>query len=633
MRYTHSKAFRTSRIVLVAPDPHLLQLFTREHPDLDLATVTTATELQTALDERPDLVVVDLEDPKLAQVLADEANPRTVVTTRAGTRTGAEFDAVLHRPYTPRDVRRVVRGALGLRTDPVLDPARWLDVSRRSLPWLRIAAAIGAVAATASHRPGLAASVLLTVLVVTLAERASQLRPWLAAAVDVVTAAVAIGATGGPSSGFVAFGFTVAARAGFKLQPSRAVLAGLALSLGSIGSWVPGPDPAVSASQLASFATVFPTLALTIAFARRLWPSADTAPVGLLAEANRAFRGLQRVAVQAPGLLSTSGVAASALEGLHRLPGVLGAIVALEEDGRLYEVAADGLLDHDPVILDAARTVRVFARKELPASVRRAAPPEAQWSTVPLRVDGRITGALLVAYGGRPSRRTRAAVADLAVGTALALENARVFDRLRGLAADEERVQLAAALHRGPAQTLTHVQLELDLAALQPPEPEDLARLAASVRHAQGELRAAMARLRATAGAVGLAGALRDHCRDLAAITRPAIHVDAQPVPRLGAGRERALFALVRDVVDQALRSPGTERIDAGLSASADTVLVLVENRGGDTSRLNHPAGGLGLPYLRSQATALGATVDLFAGAGSGYRVAVTCPIEVEVGA
>ncbi|MDP8927431.1 MAG: hypothetical protein M3O70_02340 [Actinomycetota bacterium] len=633
MRYTRSRPSRPARVVLVDPDPHLLQLFSREHPDLNVETVETLEELQSALDGHADLVVVDLEDPLLAHVLADGAHPRTVVTARAGIRTGAEFDGVLHRPYTARDVRRTIRGMLGLPTEPVFDPARWLDVARRSLPWLRVAAAAGAVAATAAQEPALAAWVLLIVLVVTVAERVSQVRPWLAVAADVVTAAVAIGVTGGPASGFVAFGLTVAALAGFKLQPSPAVLAGSALSLGSIGGWLSGPGPAVSASQLASFTIVFPTIALTVAFARRLWPTPHAAPVGQLAQANRAFRGLQRVAAQAPRLLSTAGVAASALEGLHRLPGVLGAVVALEDGGRLYEVAAEGVLDHDPIVLDAARTGRVFGNQELPTSVRRAAPPEAHWSTLPLRVDGRVTGALLVACRARPSRRIRAAFADLAVDTALALEDARVFERLRELAADEERLQFAETLHRGPAQTLTHVQLELDLAALQPPEPEDLARLAASVRHAQGEVRAVMSRLRATGGGVGLPTALRDHCRNLATITRPAIHVDAQPVPRLGADRERALFAVVRDVVDQALRSRGTERIEVDVSASADTVLVLVTNRGGDTSRVNHPAGGLGLPHLRAQAARLGATVDLLAAQGVGYRVAVSCPVEVEVGA
>lgn len=135
----------------------------------------------------------------------------------------------------------------------------------------------------------------------------------------------------------------------------------------------------------------------------------------------------------------------------------------------------------------------------------------------------------------------------------------------------------------------------------------------------------------AAAGAAGLATALRDHCRELAAITRLAIHVDTRPVPRLAAERERALLSVVRDVIDQALRSPGTQRIDVGLSASADTVLVLVENRGGDTSRVNHPAGGLGLPNVRAQAAAFGGTVDLLAAHAGGYRVAVTCPVEVEV--
>ncbi|MFN2555660.1 MAG: hypothetical protein ABR592_02100, partial [Nitriliruptorales bacterium] len=108
-----SKATRTPRIVLVAPDPHLLQLFSREHPDLDLVTVTGASQLQSALDERTDLVVVDVEDPLLAHVLADEANTRVVVTARPTTRTGGEFDGVLQRPYAPRDVRRVVRSVLG----------------------------------------------------------------------------------------------------------------------------------------------------------------------------------------------------------------------------------------------------------------------------------------------------------------------------------------------------------------------------------------------------------------------------------------------------------------------------------------------------------------------------------------
>lgn len=134
-------------------------------------------------------------------------------------------------------------------------------------------------------------------------------------------------------------------------------------------------------------------------------------------------------------------------------------------------------------------------------------------------------------------------------------------------------------------------------------------------------------------GPMDLATALHDHCRELAALRRPGIHVDAQPVPRLTPDRERALFAVVRGLIDLAQRSPGTERIYVMLSASVDTVLILIDNQGGDTSRINHPAGGLGLPNLRVQAAAFGATIDLLAGRRSGYRVAVTCPVEVEVGA
>ena len=123
----------------------------------------------------------------------------------------------------------------------------------------------------------------------------------------------------------------------------------------------------------------------------------------------------------------------------------------------------------------------------------------------PLRVGERVIGALCVG-SMQPSTYSEEQVrllTELANSTAIALENARLFEQAERVATLEERQRIAADMHDGLAQTLSYVKLKTDqLANLIEQDPVDQAAKELNLIHtavdrATQEVRQSIASLRA----------------------------------------------------------------------------------------------------------------------------------------
>src|SRR5439155_4485188 len=107
----------------------------------------------------------------------------------------------------------------------------------------------------------------------------------------------------------------------------------------------------------------------------------------------------------------------------------------------------------------------------------------------------------------------------LADEASVAVENARLFSRVREISIDEERRRLARELHDGVAQALTHLRFELEFMArhgTHTPEAvkREIERLSRVVTRASGDVRSMIFGLRSSVSAEGIVGSLRGYLSD-----------------------------------------------------------------------------------------------------------------------
>jgi signal transduction histidine kinase len=218
----------------------------------------------------------------------------------------------------------------------------------------------------------------------------------------------------------------------------------------------------------------------------------------------------------------------------------------------------------------------------------------------------------------------------LAAHAAIALVNARLYERSRELSIVEERNRIAHELHDAVTQKLFSLRLTADAArTLADSDPVaaaaqiDLVRdLAAEV---SAELRAIVVGLRPVELAGdGLAVALRKQAELLDRVHPAVVRLDASPIPRLSPDREEAAFRIAQEALHNALRhgQPATVRIE--LSASGRTVVLEVTDDGCGFD----PAvpGRLGLASMRDRARAVGGRLNVRSAPGAGTTVRLEVP-------
>ncbi|GGZ79127.1 GAF domain-containing sensor histidine kinase [Streptomyces subrutilus] len=223
----------------------------------------------------------------------------------------------------------------------------------------------------------------------------------------------------------------------------------------------------------------------------------------------------------------------------------------------------------------------------------------------------------------------------LAQHAAIALTNARLYERSRELTIAEERSRLAHELHDAVSQKLFSLRLTAQAAAaLVDRDPArakgELQQVAALAAEAADELRAAVTELRPAAlDEDGLVATLRTHVQVLDRAHAARVTFSCDGVRALPATQEEALLRVAQEALHNALRHSGADRVAVTLSRTTSGGAVLEVSdpgRGFDPRTVRSAGRHLGLVSMRDRASGVGGRLTVHAEPGKGTTIEMEVP-------
>ncbi|HEY5990480.1 MAG TPA: GAF domain-containing sensor histidine kinase [Streptosporangiaceae bacterium] len=254
---------------------------------------------------------------------------------------------------------------------------------------------------------------------------------------------------------------------------------------------------------------------------------------------------------------------------------------------------------------------------------------------VPIKDGDRVLG-FIFAANKTTGRGFTAADEELltlfAAHAAIALMNARLYERARQLSVLEERARLARDLHDAVSQKLFSIRVKARAASvLVTREPEravaELESIAALGGDAHAELRAVIDGLAPPEIAEsGLAESLRRYAMLAGRAHGVRVRFAADEIPALGTHRDAALYRIAQEALNNALRHSGAPEVRVWVCASAARVTLMVSDEGrGFVPELSN--SGLGLASMRERAAAAGASLEISSAPGNGTSVRLVVPV------
>jgi two-component system nitrate/nitrite sensor histidine kinase NarX len=258
---------------------------------------------------------------------------------------------------------------------------------------------------------------------------------------------------------------------------------------------------------------------------------------------------------------------------------------------------------------------------------------------VPISSRGRAIGCLAVAF-----RRIRPVNDDevhllsrMANQAAIAIENARLYDRVQSLAILEERDRLGREMHDSLGQSLGLLNLKVklveDLVAggRTQEAQEELTQVRQTIREAYDEVRHAILGLRIPGAREDLEVALRVQVarfREQAKL--PVAYEVRGPTPAVPALAAVQITRVVQEALTNVRKhaEAGTVRVTLGVEEGRLVVRVIDDGRGFDVEAVQATAGArFGLETMRERAESIGGTLAITSAPGRGTTVALWVPV------
>ncbi|MFF8368247.1 GAF domain-containing sensor histidine kinase [Streptomyces lydicus] len=222
----------------------------------------------------------------------------------------------------------------------------------------------------------------------------------------------------------------------------------------------------------------------------------------------------------------------------------------------------------------------------------------------------------------------------LAQHAAIALTNARLYERSRELTIAGERARLAHELHDAVAQKLFSLRLTAQAAtALVDRDPvrakDELHQVAALAAEAAEELRAAVVELRPAAlDEDGLVATLRSQIQVLDRAHAARVSFAAQGVRALPSAQEEAMLRVAQEALHNALRHSGAESVEVTLSRNGQGALLRIadDGCGFDPGAVRRAGRHLGLVSMHDRAGGVGGKLTVESEPGKGTAVEMEVP-------
>jgi signal transduction histidine kinase len=263
-----------------------------------------------------------------------------------------------------------------------------------------------------------------------------------------------------------------------------------------------------------------------------------------------------------------------------------------------------------------------------------AHPDMSDFLGVPIRDDSDVVGIIFAACKRDPggfTERDEQLLALFASHAAIALTNARLYERGRELSVLEERARLARELHDAVSQKLFSIRAKARAAGVLVRRDPDRAvaeieSVTALAGQAHAELRAVIDGLAPPdLAAGGLAGSLRSYAVLAGRTYGVEVRFHATPLPALGAQRETVIYRVAQEALHNALRHSGATAVRVSLAARRRRVVLEVSDHGRGFTP-GDPPGGLGLASMRERAASAGGTLTVRSAPGEGTLVRLGLP-------
>ena len=254
---------------------------------------------------------------------------------------------------------------------------------------------------------------------------------------------------------------------------------------------------------------------------------------------------------------------------------------------------------------------------------------------MPIRDGTAVLGIIFAASkrgAGGFTERDEQLLSLFAAHAAIALTNARLYERGRELSVLEERTRLARELHDAVSQKLFSISVKARAAAMlvsrdAPRAIAEMQSVVALSGEAHAELRAVIDGLAPpdlTAG--GLVGSLRSYAALAGKSHGVRVWVCADELPALAGQRETAIYRVAQEALNNALRHSGASEICVSLALRQRRVVLEVSDHGKGFAA-DAPSGGLGLASMRERAEAVAGTLTIVSAPGEGTLLRLVVPV------
>ncbi|MBY8846429.1 GAF domain-containing sensor histidine kinase [Streptomyces sp. SP2-10] len=291
------------------------------------------------------------------------------------------------------------------------------------------------------------------------------------------------------------------------------------------------------------------------------------------------------------------------------------------------------------------------AKAERLADVRRdprfegwpdAHPDLVDFLGLPIKDGEEVLGALFLANKRCPkpegscgfTQEDEGLLAILAQHAAIALTNARLYERSRELTIAEERSRLAQELHDAVSQKLFSLRLTAQAAAaLVDRDPArakgELHQVASLAAEAADELRAAVVELRPAAlDEDGLIATLRTQTQVLDRAHTARVTFTSNGFRALPASQEEALLRVAQEALHNALRHSGAAHVAVSVERRGGGAVLRVTDDGDgfDPTAVRRAGRHLGLVSMRDRAGGVGGALTVESAPGKGTTIEMEVP-------